>query len=275
LGLATTEGSAKRRHHAAKLGDKVPAVRKALAVVRYLNEATSTGAALHEVARALAITKSHCHNILKALVEEGWVAYDDVRRRYTLAPRLTSDISAAVGRTTLPVQMHDELVRLSRATGLPCVLTRIEPDGSFIAVDKAEEVIALQVSVPIGHRFPYDAPAQMRARIAALPREGWSAEVDRWRPRRHTPTTIVDRKKLEMELRSTRRRGYALSRAEFTPGVMSLAVSILDAFGRPQLILQCPGLRSTIEARRAKVAQELRRSAVTLNRLFQATTGTQ
>lgn len=262
------EGNTDSARSGPRAADKVPAVRKALAVVRFLNASASTGAALHEVAGALAITKSHCHNILKVLADEGWVAYDAGRRRYTLAPRLISDIAAVIGRTTQPAQVHDELVRLSRATGLPCVLTRVEPDGCFVAVDKAEEVTALQVSVPIGHRFPYDAPAQMRARIAWLPRERWPAELDRWRPQQHTATTITDRNKLVAELRATRRRGYAISWAELNPGVMSLAVPIFDAFGQAQLILQCPGLQATVETRRVQVARELQQSAQTLNRLF-------
>ena len=119
--------------------DKVPAVNKALAIVRHLNGASSSGVSLNEIANDLEITKSHCHNILKTLTNEGWLIYDAERRSYSLAHRLLTDISRLLTRQSPSPLIHDELVRLSRATRFPCVLTRVERDGSFVAIDKAEE----------------------------------------------------------------------------------------------------------------------------------------
>ena len=62
------------------------------------------------------------------------------------------------------------------------MLTRVETDGSFVAIDKAEEAAELIVSVPIGHRFPPDAPAQMRVRLAWMPEDLRRQELARWRP---------------------------------------------------------------------------------------------
>ena len=45
--------------------DKVPALTKAMAIVRYLNHAPLSGASLHDIANSLDITKSHCHNITR------------------------------------------------------------------------------------------------------------------------------------------------------------------------------------------------------------------
>ena len=134
--------------------DKVPAVNKALAIVRHLNRASSSGVSLNDIANSLDITKSHCHNILKTLTSEGWLIYDAERRSYSLAHGLLTDISRLLTRQSPSLLIHDELVRLSRATRLPCVLTRVERDGSFVTIDKAEEAAELIVSVPIGHRFP-------------------------------------------------------------------------------------------------------------------------
>ena len=58
------------------------------------------------------------------------------RRRYLLAPRMLADVSCLIGRKSPSALIHDELVRLSRATGTPCVLTRVERDGSFVAIDR-------------------------------------------------------------------------------------------------------------------------------------------
>ena len=56
--------------------DKVPAVTKAMAIVRYVNRAQAGGAGLNDIANDLDVTKSHCHNILKTLTHEGWLTYD-------------------------------------------------------------------------------------------------------------------------------------------------------------------------------------------------------
>lgn len=235
----------------------VPALNKAIAIVRALNAAPSLGLTLSDLSQSLALTKSHCHNILKTFLAEGWVTFDPDRRRYALAPRLLSDISRLVARQDHSALIHGEIVRLSAAARVPCVVTRVDPDGSFVAIDKAEEAAELLVSVPIGHRFAADAPAQMRARLAFSCAEIRRAFLERWQPVAYTAATITDKAALEAELEATRRRGYAVSREEFSPGVTSFAVPILNARGEVHMIVQCPGLAAAIEPLEATITREL------------------
>ena len=248
--------------------DKVPAVNKALAIVRHLNRASSSGVSLNEIANNLDITKSHCHNILKTLTSEGWLIYDHERRSYSLAHGLLTDISRLLTRQSPSLLIHDELVRLSRATRLPCVLTRVERDGSFVTIDKAEEVAELIVSVPIGHRFPPDAPAQMRVRLAWMPEDLRRQELARWRPRAYTDTTVIKKRDALREIEETRRRGYSISRAEFSTGVMTLAVPIFDTFGDVQMVLQTPGMVDRVARDEGKIAAEILRTGERLNGVF-------
>jgi DNA-binding IclR family transcriptional regulator len=263
--VSRTQNTGEERANAS---DKVPAVNKALAIVRYLNRSSSSGASLNEMATSLEITKSHCHNILKTLVSEGWLAYDAERRSYSLAQRLLADVSRLLARQSPSMLIHDELVRLSSATRLPCVLTRVDQDGSFVAIDKAEEAAELIVSVPIGHRFPPDAPAQMRVRLAWMPEELRRQELARWRPRAYTNTTIVKKRDALKEIEKTRQRGYSISRAEFSPGVMTLAVPIFDTFGDVQMVLQSPGMIDRVVRDEAKIAVEILRTGERLNGVF-------
>lgn len=247
----------------------VPAVVKTVAIIRHLNAAPSTGRSLAEISGELGITKSHCHNILKTLLVLGWVVFDASRRRYTLGPRLLADISRLIGRDGRSLLIHEELVQLSLAARVPCVLTRVDPDGSFICVDKAEEAAELLVSVPIGHRFPPDAPAQMRIRLALASPAACREALRGWQPVARTPTTITEPDRLLAEIEATRARGYSISRGEHVIGVMSLAAPILDQHGELQLILQCPGVQADIEVRERTIAALLvetaRRISVRIN----------
>jgi DNA-binding IclR family transcriptional regulator len=253
-----TQRSVRRvKEAAAAERPKVPALKRGLAVIRLLNRAAERSAGVTEVATALRLNKSVSFNILKTLQEEGWVEYDTGRRRYSLSQNLRFDLSSLFTTSSHSARIHEALVRLSLRVRVPCVLSRIEPDGTFIAIDKAEETAELLVSVPIGHRFPDDAPAQMRVRLA------WSDVISRrrllkqWKPVAHTPKTIIDIRELEREIDATTRRGYAISRAEFTPGVMSLAAPIFAGDGRLELILQCPGVEPDVAAREAEIAEAL------------------
>lgn len=253
---------------ARKPSSVVPAVTKAIAIVRHLNAGPSLGLGLSEIASDLGLTKSHCHNILKTLVAEGWATFDENRRRYTLAPRLLTDLSRLVARQDRSSIIHEELVRLSVEARVPCVLSRIEPDGSFVAIDKAEEAAELLVSVPIGHRFPADAPAQMRTRLAFSAPETRDRVLAEWSPIAYTATTIVDIGELEEELRRTVERGYAISREEYSPGVTSFAVPIYDRSGEVQMVLQCPGLGSVMTAREGEITDALKAAAERINQVF-------
>jgi DNA-binding IclR family transcriptional regulator len=108
----------------------------------------------------------------------------------------------------------------------------------------------------------------MRVRLAWMPEELRKQELARWRPRAYTKTTIVKKKAALAEIAETRRRGYSISRAEFSPGVMTLAVPIFDTFGDVQMVLQSPGLIDKVTRDEAKLVVEILRSGERLNAVF-------
>lgn len=234
-----------------------PAVGKAIAIVRFLNGRAQLSAGVSEIAGALTLTKSHCFNILKALELEGWVAFEAGTRRYRLSGQMLNDCSALMVGPQRLATVHAELVALAERTGISCLLTRIERDHGFVVFDKAEVARELVVAVPLGHRFPADAPAQMRARLA------WTNDAERnralreWRPQGYTSTTLVNKKALKQELVDTKMRGYSISRAEYMPGVMTVAAPILDMHGEPVFVLQSPGLEAQMLTRHAEIAAQL------------------
>lgn len=236
----------------------VPAVDKAVRILRFLNQRGENGGALPEISSALGLTRSHCFNILGTLLAQGWLAHDSATHRYRLAAGLLTDCSSLMVAPGRAEALRDILRALSRAAGLPSVLTRVLPgDGGFVALDKAEETSELIVSFPIGHVFPADSPAQRRAVLACVDPARVEAWIGAWQPVAYTANTIVDHAKLAAEITATRERGYAVSRGELHLAVMSLAAAVRDHSGEPTFVLQLPGIFEDVAARETDIARAL------------------
>lgn len=247
----------------------VPAVEKALQILRFLNARGSGGAALPEIAQGLGMTRSHCFNILRTLLSEGWLAHDSGTRTYRLASGILGDCSSLLAVTDRGEPVHGVLRRLSRDVGLPVVLSRILPgDTGFIAIDKAEDSAELIVSVPLGHIFPADAPAQRRVVLAFGPEAEAEAWIAAWQPFAYTANTICDRDELRREVVATRIRGYAISRGELHLAVMSIAAPVRGRQGGVSWVLQIPGMSSDVGSRERTIAGSLLQAAVELESLL-------
>lgn len=238
-------------------GALVPAVAKAVAVVRHLNLRGPAGASLAELVASLDVTRSHCHNILRTLAALDWIAYVPDKRVYRLKPGLLADSSSLLDSGAAAADLRPSIRKLATRLKLACVLSRLEPDDSFVVIDKVDGVTDLGVTVSIGHHFPPDAPVQRRAALAWLGEAEIAAWLRDWQPTPYTATTIVDRGVFADELAATRARGYARSRSEFMEAVMSFGLPIFDRAGRVTLILQCPGLQEQMRLREAEVTAAL------------------
>jgi len=62
----------------------VPAVARAVRILRYLERQGARGATLAQIHRTLALNKSTCHNILKTLEQCGFLEYSPLSKKYEL-----------------------------------------------------------------------------------------------------------------------------------------------------------------------------------------------
>lgn len=227
----------------------VPAVSKCLAILRLLDTEVGQGMSLSAIAARLSLTKSHCLMILRTLVAEGWLTYDAERQRYGLAPSLLLDLAATIRRHDRGSVVQDILARLAEDIGLPCLLSRVNADGSFTCLHRVQGGHGLVINVAIGQHYPADAPAQMRARLAALPEEEAGAQLQAMPLRAYTGATTTDKAAIRREIAEARRRGFAVGRMEYLEGIGSIATAIADAGGQPGLVLQCTGPQAAMAPR--------------------------
>jgi len=247
----------------------VPAVENAVGIVNFINRAPGHMASLTEILTALSISKSHCHSILKTLTYFGWLKFDPRTKAYHLNSGLLASASSLLGSPVLDTIRH-ELQQLVRRTEIPAVLTQPQVDDTFIVIDKFNGAQSMEVSFPIGHHFPRDATANMRAYLAWQPESVVDRWMKNWRPVRYTSATLMTEEDMRAEIVATRKRGYARSVGELTEGLMALGMPIFDRQGEVIYIFTCSGLLSALAPREEQLAREIVRTAISINRALLA-----
>jgi DNA-binding IclR family transcriptional regulator len=238
-------------------GALVPAVMKAVDIIRFLNVRGGRGATAPEFARELNITRSHCHNILRTLVHCGWLQYVPAARLYYLNSTLSADVSSALVSKQYINAIRPHVQRLAARIGFPCMVSEPIADGSFMVVVTANSADPFVFNVAVGFRYPAGSPPHMKAALAWVPRAAQEEALKRWTPVRYTRATITDRDAMLRELATIRGRGYARSDGEFTEGFTTIVMPIFNHVGEPFLLLQCAGVEQTIKPRELQVAEAM------------------
>jgi DNA-binding IclR family transcriptional regulator len=265
-------GAATRPRHARAVssGRKrsgVPAVLHAAAILQYLRTNGNQPAPMMEIARALGMNNSTCFNILRTLAHERLLEYDPDSRRYTLGTGLVELATMVDDHGTVLSASLMYAERVASELHECCLVVRKAADDSFIVVGKAEGSGSLRLTASVGDRLPPYGAVLSKAYFA------WCDEAEVTRmlnahglPAR-TESSITSYADFKRELERTRKRGYATSVGEYYAEYNAVGVPVLNAEGRPVLVLVVTGLGSRISPRVMPfVASKLRRAALAICR---------
>lgn len=241
--------------HRDRLG-LVPALEHAVAIIETLNSISPRQASLAELSTALEISRSHCHSILKTLTAFGWLRFDAVTKVYQLDMGILPSISSIFRSGTLDAT-RAALDKLVYRLEIPLVLSRPQPDYSYILIDKFNVSHVLEVAHPIGHRYPRDAVGQMRAYLAWQPEAVVEEWLDSWEPVAYTKHTRLTRKSVLEELSLTRERGYSRSDEEFAEGLLAFCLPIFNHEAKVEFIVSCMTVKESLVHREKDIAQEM------------------
>lgn len=260
--LVSSEGAAPARKRELGL---VPALDKAIAIIEYLNASANPKVSLAEIATTLQISKSHCHAILKTLQGYDWLRFDDASKTYQLHSGMLASMSRLLSVPAIDI-LRREISAFVNLVHLPCVVSQPMADDSFMLIDKFHDPVRMEVSLPVGYRYPRDACVQMRAYL------GWAGD-DRlqrwmrdWQPVRYTAATPLKAAEIVEKVAETRRIGYARSVGEFTEGLMALGLPIFDRDGGVQYIVNCFGPIEDIQPVEAQIAGRMRMAVDNIHR---------
>jgi DNA-binding IclR family transcriptional regulator len=132
-----------------------------------------------------------------------------------------------------------------------------------ICIDRLESPLPLKASMPIGNRSPLYAGASSKCLLAFSSPDFIESYLRQVKLVPLTAETITEMDQLGTEIALTKKRGYALSLGERTPGLGSLSAPILGHNGTvlAAVSLAIPELRFTSRRHRDDCLRELVQAA--------------
>ena len=156
-----------------------PSATRTVAIVNFLAAHPQQAFKLSDLQRALRLSRTTCHAILLALLEEGYV-HRSSDKSYTLGPALI-EIGRAANTALSPLQVaQPEMRRLADKYDAICSASFVE-DGEVVVRDRAASHSHLGFSAPRGIRLPMVGDASAAIQFAwskPAQYEAWLAQID-------------------------------------------------------------------------------------------------
>jgi DNA-binding IclR family transcriptional regulator len=221
----------------------VGALSSGLAVIRYL-AASGTPVGVTRVARDLELNSSTCFNILKTLVHEGLVTFDDSTKTYAIGIGLVELAKGALEQSSFVRLLRPHLEALAASHRITATLWQRSREERVVLVDLADNPSAMRVHMSIGQRLPMYIAAlgrcmaaysdltekQLRERISSL----------RWE---NAPSF----EEYFAEVQQVRERGYAVDSGNYVRGVTTVSAPVVDGSGHAIMAMSAVGFTAQLD----------------------------
>lgn len=198
----------------------VGSVVSALAILRHL--ASSEPLGVNALARALGLNPSSCFNILKTLVDEGFVDFDLDTKTYRLGAAPGRLFGAQSATASWMRWMRDALGQLAQDFSITCGLWEVRGDR-LVLVEIAESSGATRIHMTLGQRLPRHIGAMGRCLAA---RDGLTLEaVSEIIPRLRWQSQPAPERFFE-DMRLAARRGWSVDEGNYFRGVTTVAAPL-------------------------------------------------
>lgn len=221
---------------------------------------------LTDLARRTGLTPSTALRLLRGLIAERMVDYDEDRRQY----RLSVDFFTLAAHAGNPGNLRDlcrpVLLRLS-ATLHDTLFLLVRSGFDAVCLDRSEGPFPIRsFTGDIGGRVILGVGQGSMAMLAFLP-EAEREEVIRFNLPRLYDQHRLDEVFIRSEVTAVRQRGYASRSTGLLPGMAGIAVPILDGDGRAVAALSMGTITERLSPDRLPVVADiLRREAETISR---------
>lgn len=214
----------KAGHGDAALG-KVPAVTRAVAILRFLGRSKEP-LGVNKIARELGLVPSTALHILRALMAEEMVAFDEQTKLYEIDVGVLALASSAVRRNSFIKSVQPGLERLSDQFGLTLLAAKVMGLDHAIVVAIALSSLPVRLHTELGSRFPALISGTGRC-LAAF--GGYNKTELGRRFAKLKWAKPISFKEWWEQVEQTRDLGYGLDEGNFLTGVSVIAVPVMEA----------------------------------------------
>jgi DNA-binding IclR family transcriptional regulator len=132
---------------------RAPAVTRAAKILKLLANQRE-GLGVSDIARKVDLVPSTCFHVLRALVEEGFIAFDSERKTYRTSIGLLSLVRASLASSGFQHAVQPQLDRMAARHQLTALAVELDNFARMVvvAISRASNIVSLHVNV--GSRFP-------------------------------------------------------------------------------------------------------------------------
>jgi DNA-binding IclR family transcriptional regulator len=239
----------------------VEAVARALDVLEAFRD--SEELTLAEISQRVELNKSRVFRLLYTLAERGYVEKSADGLRYSLGIKLVeraAHVRSGLKQVALPYmrqlnEQFNETINLA-----------VLDQGEVLYIEILESLRPVRMAAAIGSRMPIHSTALGKAMTAYVPEAQLKKMMGPQRRGRQGGKAMVDTKRFERDLETTRRRGYAFDDKENEPGVCCVGAPVFDAAGRPLAAISVSGPAHRISSNQEEIAAAVVRACGEISR---------
>jgi len=223
-----------------------------------------------DVIEELALPKATAYRLVDGLVSSGYLAREPLRKRLTVGTRLTDLAFGAMRASMRDCGRHALLRRLAHQVNETCNVGVIL-NGEIVYLDRVEaDHWPLRLHFAAGSRVPLHCSAIGKLYLALLPPRRRQRLLQNLELRRFTDATIIERSRLEAELKQIRKEQVSFDRQEYLAGVVCVAAPVVGPNGEmlAAIAIQAPEARMAVAKAREHLPA-LRSAAGQLAETFQ------
>jgi DNA-binding IclR family transcriptional regulator len=214
-----------------KNGNRTPAL-KVLNALKWIVEEQSTEVGVREMAVGLGVSPSTAHRLLTELAKADFVQHNALAGRYSLSLEFLRLAHLTIGHLSLQRVALTHMRRLTAAcneTSLLGIYDAARQEMMVLAI--VESSHQLRYKVDLNKWLPVHAGASGLGIVAFLSEDKIESIIARTGLTPLTPRSITERYKFEAELKKIRKRGYAITHGQRTPGAVGLGAPIFNSDG--------------------------------------------
>jgi DNA-binding IclR family transcriptional regulator len=229
------------------------AIRRAMDVIRAVAQFQRHGATLNKVAKATDLNQSTAFRILRSLVEERMLYFEEGNRTYHLGLLAFELGLATQGRSQVQDYWRPVVEHIAQRTRLTTYLMARSGDDAvcLLCVQGAAMIRAMPMDV--GQRLPLGIGAGSMAILATLDDEESRPLIeDHVKRRAMFPGGRADTEQLLKRVTEARASGFAISSGTVASGLSGIGVAIVPRQGLLQLAISVSAVAESFDPAEAR-----------------------